>query len=52
MSVKLSKELYAELLEKMHIFKGDKFSKAHISELLELIDPIYEQAWKYEDLCK
>jgi hypothetical protein len=44
------KEIYTELQEKMAIFKGDKFSKAHISELNELIDRLYEMAWKYEEL--
>lgn len=45
------KDKYDELLKKMYLFKGDKFSKAHISELFELIDLIYEKALMYEDLC-
>lgn len=52
MSIKTVRELRDELTSTMHIFIGDEFSEEHISELLELIEPIYEKAWRYEGLEK
>lgn len=50
MQNKPTDQLYGNLLATMNIFKGDKFSEEHISELLEIIDILRERAFKYEDL--
>lgn len=50
--MKPTQESYDYLIKNLHIFKGDRFSEAHIDLLMESIDELYEKAMMYEGLCK